>query len=166
MSPWCKIQQCCIYYDKNLSLVPTTVPKSKQDVFVKHNAPDNGQFQRRPRSQGQIFWYQQKDLVTRNTHVKYGGSSMLSLRSYDQYQFFKKLVKCQGQKIKYLQKDLITRDIHVKYQNSSTHYSKVISKIKFLKNRSHSQVKVTRSKIMVPMNRSYHKEYSCKISKL
>ena len=29
--------------------------KEKQDVFVKHNAPDNGQFQRRPRSQGQIF---------------------------------------------------------------------------------------------------------------
>ena len=28
--------------------------KIKQDVFVKHNAPDNGQFQRRPRSQGQI----------------------------------------------------------------------------------------------------------------
>ena len=27
----------------------------KQDVFVKHNAPDNGQFQRRPRSQRQIF---------------------------------------------------------------------------------------------------------------
>ena len=27
----------------------------KQDVFVKHNAPDNGQFQRRPRSQGKIF---------------------------------------------------------------------------------------------------------------
>ena len=27
----------------------------KQDVFVKHNAPDNGQFQQRPRSQGQIF---------------------------------------------------------------------------------------------------------------
>ena len=27
----------------------------KQDEFVKHNAPDNGQFQRRQRSQGQIF---------------------------------------------------------------------------------------------------------------
>ena len=27
----------------------------KQDVFVKHNAPDNSQFQRRPRSQGQLF---------------------------------------------------------------------------------------------------------------
>ena len=46
--------------------------------------------------------------------------------------------------IKYLQKDLITRDIHVKYQNSSTHYSKVIRKIKFKKNRSHSQVKITK----------------------
>ena len=69
--------------------------------------------------------------------------------------------KCQGQKIKYLQKD-----IHVKYQSSSTHYSKVISKIDFLKNRSHSQIKVTRSKIMVPTKRSYHKEYSCEISKL
>ena len=32
--------------------------KDQQDVFVKHNAPDNGQFQWRPRSQGQIFWYQ------------------------------------------------------------------------------------------------------------
>ena len=28
--------------------------KEKQDVFVKHNAPDNGQFQRRLRSQGQV----------------------------------------------------------------------------------------------------------------
>ena len=27
----------------------------KQDVFVKHNAPDNGQFQLRQRSQGNIF---------------------------------------------------------------------------------------------------------------
>ena len=26
-----------------------------QDEFVKHNAPDNGQFQGRQRSQGQIF---------------------------------------------------------------------------------------------------------------
>ena len=27
----------------------------KQDVFVKHNAPDNVQFQRRPRSQDKYF---------------------------------------------------------------------------------------------------------------
>ena len=32
--------------------------KYEQNVFVKHNALDNGQFQQRPRSQGQIFWYQ------------------------------------------------------------------------------------------------------------
>ena len=57
--------------------------------------------------------------------------SILSLRSYDQCQFFFKLFKCQGQKIKYLQKDLITSDIHVKYLSSITHYSKVMSKIKF-----------------------------------
>ena len=59
--------------------------------------------------------------------------SILSLRSYDQCQFFLKLFKCQGQKIKYLQKDLIKRDIHVKYQSSSTHYSKVFSNIKVFK---------------------------------
>ena len=29
--------------------------KMKQDVFVKHKCPDNGQFQIWPRSQGQIF---------------------------------------------------------------------------------------------------------------
>ena len=28
----------------------------KQNVFVKHNAPDNGQFQQRPRSQGQKYF--------------------------------------------------------------------------------------------------------------
>ena len=40
---------------KNFNLENDLIFKKKQDVFVKHNAPDNGQFQRRPRSQGQIF---------------------------------------------------------------------------------------------------------------
>ena len=31
------------------------ISENKQDVFVKHNALDNGQFQQRQRSQGQIF---------------------------------------------------------------------------------------------------------------
>ena len=39
-------------FDKTINL---NKKERKQDVFVKHNAPDNGQFQRRPRSQGQIF---------------------------------------------------------------------------------------------------------------
>ena len=67
---------------------------------------------------------------------------------------------------KYLQKDPITRDIHVKYQSSSTHLSKVFSNIKVFKSRLNSKFKVTESKIMVPTERSYHKEYSCEISKL
>ena len=40
-----------LYYIEKLFQKST----QKQDVFVKHNAPDNGQFQRRPRSQRQIF---------------------------------------------------------------------------------------------------------------
>ena len=61
--------------------------------------------------------------------------NMEVFRSYDQCNFFFKLVKCQDQKIKFLQKDLITRDIHVKYQSSITHvhYSNVISKGKIFK---------------------------------
>ena len=70
-------------------------------------------------------------------------------------------------KDKYLQQDLITRDIHLKYQSSSTHCSKVNSKVKvFLimgqTPRSSSQGK----KIMVPLERSFHKKYSGEISKL
>ena len=43
---------------------------------------------------------------------------------------------------------------------------KFFPKLKFFKNGSNSQVKVTVSKIMVPTERSYLKEYSCEISKL
>ena len=49
--------------------------------------------------------------------------SILSLRSYDQCQFY---FNCSNVKVKRLstnlQKDLIKRDTHVKYQSSSTHY--------------------------------------------
>ena len=69
------------------------------------------------------------DTSRKNDYVQYGSSSILFFRSYDQCNFFFKLVKCQDQKIKYLQKDLTTRGIRVKYQSSSTNYSKVISKI-------------------------------------
>ena len=40
------------------------------------NPPYNGKFQRWPRSQGQIPWYQYKDLVTRNAHVQYESSNI------------------------------------------------------------------------------------------
>ena len=38
---------------------------------------------------------------------------------------------------------------------------KLLSRLKFSKNGSNSKVKVTGLKIMVPKERSYHKEYSC-----
>ena len=43
---------------------------------------------------------------------------------------------------------------------------KLLARLKFSKNGSYSKVKVTGSKIMVPTERSYHKEYSCEMSKL
>ena len=99
--------------------------KFKEDVFVKHNASDNGQFQRRPRSQGQIFWYHGKILSQEMTMCNMEALVSYPKKVMTNVNFKKGMVKCQGQKIKYQQKDIITRDIHMKYQSSSTHYSKV-----------------------------------------
>ena len=43
---------------------------------------------------------------------------------------------------------------------------KLWPRLKFCKSRSNVKVKVTRSKILVPMERSCHKEYTCEIWKL
>ena len=75
----------------------------------------------------------------------------------------------QGHKDKFLdtnRKGPITENIHVKYQSSSTRFLKFISKVKVFKKGSNSKIKVTRSKIIVTTERSYHREYSCEISKL
>ena len=42
----------------------------------------------------------------------------------------------------------------------------LLARLMFSKKGSNSKFKVTGSKIMVPTERSYHKEYSCEISKL
>ena len=42
------------------------------------------------------------------------------------------------------------------YQSFSTHRLKVISKVEVFKNRSNSKVKVTRSKMLVPSERSFN----------
>ena len=64
---------------------------------------------------------------------------------------------------------LITRNTHVKYKSYMLRYSKVIAQIKVFvarsKRRSNIKVKVTGSKILIPMERSYHKEYTCEILK-
>ena len=43
---------------------------------------------------------------------------------------------------------------------------KLLARLKISKNGSNYKVKVTGLKIIVPTERSYHKEYSCEISKL
>ena len=80
-----------------------------------------------------------------------------------------KNVKLQGQGHKVKNNGTngkVTGNIHVKYQNSNTHCSKVIAKVKVFKNGSNSKVKITGSNIVISTERSYHKEYSCEISKL
>ena len=53
----------------------------------------------------------------------------------------------------------------MKYQSSSTHCSKVISKVKVFKKWVKQLGQGHMVKKMVLTERSYHKEYSCEISK-
>ena len=69
----------------------------KQDVFVK--APDNGQFQMWPRSQGQISWYQYEDLVTRNAHVQYLSSNLSNLEVMTKVNFKEKIGQMSSPKV-------------------------------------------------------------------
>ena len=74
-----------------------------QDVFIKLNSSDNGQFQRRPKSQGQIFDTSRKILSQEMAMCRMKALVSFFLRSYDQckfFFFFIKLVKCRGQKVK------------------------------------------------------------------
>ena len=82
--------------------------------------------------------------------MQYGSSSILFLRSYDQFNFLKlKLIKCQAQKVKYQQKDLNTRDTHVKYNTKAVALTiqKLLAKLKFLK--SWSKVKGQGHKVKI-----------------
>ena len=64
-------------------------------------------------------------------------------------------------------KGLIPKEYSGKNQSSNTHCSKVISKVQvFKKKKKLVTFKVTVSKIMVLTERSYHRKYSCEISKL
>ena len=57
-------------------------------------------------------------------------------------------------------------NFHVNYQSSSTHSSKVITKVKVFKKWFKLQGQGHRVKIMVPTERSFHRKYSCEVSKL
>ena len=106
------------------------------------------------------------DTVTRNDYVQYGSSGILSLRSYEQCHFF---LYWSNVKVKRLStyKNISSQGIfmwNIKVLALTIH--KLLARLKFLKSRSNSQVKITRSKILEPMERYYHMGYSCEISKL
>ena len=61
------------------------------------NVPDNGRFQIWLKSQGQIPWYQYKDLVTRNAHVQYESSNNIIILLGIMFIFFN-YFKGKGQK--------------------------------------------------------------------
>ena len=61
--------------------------KTEQDVFVKHNAPDNGQFKRSQDHKDKYF-DTSRNILSQEMTVQYESSSILSTRSYDQCQFF------------------------------------------------------------------------------
>ena len=71
--------------------------------------------------------------------------------------------KSRGQKLWYQVKGLVIRNTHVQYKSPIS--SGLRLRLKFFKSRSNFKVKVTRSKIMVPCERSCHKEYKCAIWK-
>ena len=64
-----------------------------------------------------------------------------------------------GQKLGYPWKGLVTRNVHIKYISSTSPGKEAMTKVKvFFKSRSNFKVKVTRSKLLVPVERSCHKE--------
>ena len=75
----------------------------------------------------------------------------------------------QGHKDKYLdtsRKILSQEMLRCNMKALTLTVQKLLARLKFSKNGSNSRVKVTRSKIMVPTERSSQKEYSFEISKL
>ena len=112
-----------------------------------------------------------KCFITRNTYVKYHSSSTNCSKVISKVKVTQKWVKLQGQghrvkKIWYPRKGLLTGNIHVKYKSFTTHCSKLIRKVKVFKKWVKHQVQGHRIKIMVPTERSYHREYLCELSYL
>ena len=68
-----------------------------------------------------------------------------------------------GQNFWHQWKGLVTRNVHMKYESPTSSGSEAMTQVKVFKSRSNSKVKVTRSKILVPIKRSCHKEYTCEI---
>ena len=77
-------------------------------MFVKHNAPDSGQFQRRPISQGQ-----EMTMCNMEALLSYFLEVMTNVNL-----FFFKLVKNEDQKIKYMYLQKISHHKEYSYEIS------------------------------------------------
>ena len=122
----------------------------------------------RSRSQSQKLLYQVKGLVTRNAHVQYESSITSDKKVMAKVKVFQKKVKLQGQGHQVKNYSTITKvlsqGIHMCNMNAlSLMAKKLWPRLKIFKSRSNFKVKVTKSKITVPSERSCHKEYTCAI---
>ena len=110
------------------------------------NAPDNGQFLEGQDHKDKYFDTSRKILPQEMTMYNMEAFSILSLRVMTNVNFFL-IGQMSRSKYKVPTKRSHHKGYSCKISDSSTHYSKVISKIKFKKkNRSHSKVKVTGQK--------------------
>ena len=71
--------------------------------------------------------------------------------------------RSRGQKLWYHVKVLVTRNTYVQYKSPISSGKKVMSNVNVFRRISNFKVKVTRSKIIVPCGRSYHKKCICAI---
>ena len=120
----------------------------------------------RSRSQGQTERSCQKKYSFR-----YQSPSTYHSKLMAKVKIFKKQVKCKGQghKVKNfgnnrkgLSQGILMSNIKVLVLT----IQKLWPRLKFLKSTSNTKVTVTSSKMLVPTERSCHKEYSCQILKL
>jgi hypothetical protein len=106
----------------------------------------------------------------RYLYVKYQNPIPYGSKDIAQVKDFSKLgqssrSRSQGQKSWYQKKGLIMRYLYLKYQNPILYGLKDIAQVKvFFKTRSKFKIKVTRSKLLVPKERSLHEVSICEIS--
>ena len=89
----------------------------------------------RSRSQGKNLWYHVKDLVIRNTHMKYESPTFYGIKLWPMLKVFSKVgqtsrSRSQGQKLWYHVKGLVIRNTHVKYKSPTSYTLKVMTNVK------------------------------------
>ena len=115
-------------------------------------------------SQGKKLWHHVKGLVTRKTYVQYESPTTSGKKFMTKVKVCQKKVKLQGQSHEVKNNGtmwkVLSQGIHMCNMKAlSLLVRKLWPRLKFFKSRSNFKVKVTRSKVMVPCERSCHKEY-------